>query len=412
MESPPLPPKRNSLKTIAIIAVIILATAGLFMLGRLTMGPGKAKAPVRAVPVVTAKAKKGDIDVTSTALGTVIPLSTVTVMPQVSGQLLSVNYKEGQEVKKGDSLIEIDPRPFQAALLQAQGQLERDKALLAGAQVDLKRYQDAYAKNAIPKQQLDDQAALVQQDEGSVKLDQGQVDNATVQLAYCHIASPITGRVGLRLVDPGNIVQTTSTTGLAVITQTQPTTVIFSVAEDLLPRIAEQLNKGNKLAVSIYDREQSKKLSTGEMEAIDSEIDPTTGTVKLRAQFENADEALFPNQFVNATLLIQTLHDQTLVPTAAVQRNGDDVFIYVVSPDQTASMKKVTTGTTDGKVIAVEGIDPGDVIVTDGFDKLQDGVKVDVGQGDSKATVPLKAAKIHKGAKASPSNTQSPKGGG
>jgi len=260
ISSTPRIPAKNRWKKPLTIVLIILVIVGVFFLGRLTLGGAKAKPPVKAVPVVTATAKKGDIGITTTALGNVTPLSTITVKTQVNGRLASVNYTEGQMVQKGDVLAEIDPAPYQAALLQAQGQYDRDYSLLGGAKIDLQRYKDAYAKNAIPKQQLDDQSALVEQDEGTVKLDQGLVDNAKVQLAYCHIASPIDGRVGLRLVDAGNIVQTSDTTGLLVITQTQPITVIFSVAEDLLPSIEEQLNAGNVLGVTVYDREQKKNL--------------------------------------------------------------------------------------------------------------------------------------------------------
>jgi multidrug efflux system membrane fusion protein len=380
---PSPPPGKNRHKRLLAAIVVILAAAGLFFLGRLTIGSAKTPASARAVPVAIAITKKGDMPITLNALGTVTPPSTVTIKTQVNGRLMSVNYAEGQKVKEGDVLAQIDPRPFQAMLLEAQGQYARDKALLEGANVDLKRYQDAYAKNAIPKQQLDDQVALVHQYEGTVKLDLGTYYNAKVQLGYCRITSPVTGRVGLRLVDPGNYVQTSDTTGLLVITQTQPITVIFSVAEDFLPEIEEQLSAGNKLSVDIYDREQTKKLAAGSLLAIDNEIDPTTGTVKLRAQFDNEDDALFPNQFVNATLLVKTLHDVVLVPTQAIQRNGQEAFVYVVYPDQTAKMQKVTTGTTDGKVIVVEGIDAGAAVVTDGFDKLQDGMKVSNTQNNS-----------------------------
>ena len=279
-------------------------------------------------------------------------------------------------VHQGDVLAEIDPRPFQALLTQAQGQYERDKALLENANIDLLRYQTAYSKNAIPKQQLDTQLATVHQLEGTVKNDQGQIDNAKVQLAYCHITSPISGRVGLRLVDPGNIVHAADTTGMLVITQLQPISVVFSVAEDYLSQIQLQLRRGNRLPVDAYDRSQQKKISSGSLLTFDNEIDTTTGTIKLKATFPNNDNALFPNQFVNARLLVSTQRGAILVPTSAIQRNALNSFVYLVKPDQTVAMQTVSVGTTDGNVTALEGLKEGATIAVDGFDKLQGGVKV------------------------------------
>jgi multidrug efflux system membrane fusion protein len=279
-------------------------------------------------------------------------------------------------VRQGDVLAEIDPRPFQAQLTQAEGQYERDIALLENARIDLIRFQTAYSKNAIPKQQLDTQVATVHQLEGTVKNDQGLIEAAKVQLVYCKITSPISGRVGLRLVDPGNVVHATDTTGMLVITQLQPISVIFTAAEDNIPQIQKHLRNGSRLMVEALDRSQTKKLATGTLLTIDNEINANTGTVRLKATFPNHDNALFPNQFVNARLLVNTQHGVTLVPTAAIQRNAQGAFVYVLKPDQTAAMQTISVGTTDGNIAAVEGLNAGDVVAVDGFDKLQNGVKV------------------------------------
>ena len=331
--------------------------------------------------VSTATAQQGNIGIYVNALGVVTPLNTVSVNSRVQGQIMKVNYQEGQLVHAGDPLVEIDPGPNQAALTQAEGQLARDTAQLEDARLDLERYQEAFASNAIPRQQLDTQVAVVHQDEGTVKLDQGQLDNAKVQLAYCYITAPISGRVGLRLVDAGNIVQANSTSPLLVITELQPITVIFNVAEDDLPQIQKQLRQGKQLVVDAFDRAQLKKLATGTLETLDNQIDPTTGTVKLKAVFTNDDESLFPNQFVNARLLVDTLTDVTLLPNTAIQRNADSAFVYLLDPGQTNELKTITmqiitVNTTDGTVSAVEGIDPGRVVVADNFNKLTDGAKV------------------------------------
>jgi multidrug efflux system membrane fusion protein len=341
-----------------------------------TAATAKSPSAPIAVSITTGVAQQGNIGVYINALGSVTPLSTVTIKSRVDGQLMSVNYREGQMVRRGDVLAEIDPRPFQALLTQALGQYERDKALLENAIIDLSRYQAAYSKNAIPKQQLDTQVALVHQDEGIVKNDQGQIDNARVQLAYCHITSPTSGRVGLRLVDPGNIVHASDTTGMLVITQVQPITVVFSVAEDYLPQIQQQLRRGQRLPVDAFDRAQQNKISSGSLLTFDNQIDTTTGTIKLKAIFPNMDQALFPNQFVNARLLVDMQRGVILIPTAAIQRNGQGAFVYVVQPNQTVAMQTVSVGTTDGNVTAVEGVKAGDTIAIDGFDKLQGGVKV------------------------------------
>ncbi len=331
--------------------------------------------------VGAAPARKGNIGIYVNALGAVTPIYTVAVKSRVDGQLVKVNYKEGQKVHEGDLLVEIDSGPYQAQLTQYQGQYARDKALLENAHIDLDRYQAAYAKNAVPRQTLDTQVATVHQYEGAVQLDQGLIDNARVQLAYCHITAPISGRVGLRLIDPGNIVHASDTNPLVVITELQPITVIFSVAEDYLPEIQQQLNQGNRLLVEAFDRAQVKKLATGSLLTLDNQIDPNTGTIKLKALFTNEDNALFPSQFVNARLLVDTARDVTLIETTAIQRNAQGPFVYLVKPDQTVAMQTVSLGPSDGNVTALEGLDAGEVIATNNFNRLQDGMKVTVRNG-------------------------------
>jgi membrane fusion protein, multidrug efflux system len=344
----------------------------------------RASAPQRSVPVFAATAHKGDIGVYIDAIGTVTPVYTVSVTSRVQGQIMSVNYREGQMIHKGDSLLEVDPRPYEAALTQAKGQLAHDQAVLNEARIDLDRYKAALDRNAIAKQQYDDQVQTVAQDEGTVENDQGTLANAQVNLVYCRITSPIDGRVGLRLVDPGNIVQANSTTALVVITQLQPITIIFSIAEDYLPQIEQQLRAGHRMDVDALDREK-KKIASGFLLTVDNQVDTTTGTVRLKAQFPNTDNALFPSQFVNAHLLVETQHGATLIPTAAIQRNAQGAFVYVLSKE-TASIRTVTVGTTDGDITAVQGIDAGEVVAVNGFDKLQDGIKVSVRRGQGTAT--------------------------
>ncbi len=332
----------------------------------------------RPVTISTATARQGDIGIFIDALGTVTPVYTVTVTSRVQGEITQVYYHEGQMVHKGDSLLEIDPRPYEAAVTQMEGQLAHDEAVLTEAKIDLERYQQAFNRNAIAKQQLDDQQQVVLQDEGTVKNDTGQLANAKVNLLYTHITSPIDGRVGLRLVDPGNIVQANSTASLVVITQLQPITVIFSVAEDQLAQIQEQLRKGKRLPVDAYNRDKTQKLASGTLLTLDNVIDTTTGTLKLKAIFPNTDSALFPSQFVNARLLVDTLRNVTLIPTPAIQRNAQGAYVYVIKSDQTASIHNITLGTTDGTVTAVDGLQAGDIVAINSFDKLLDGAKVSV----------------------------------
>ncbi len=370
------PPPRHTGWIWALAGVIILMVAIVLFRRHHGESEARAKPAPPPLPVAMATARKGNIGVYVTALGTVTPIRTVMLKSRVDGQLMSVNYKEGQLVHAGELLLEIDSRPFQAQLIEAQGQLARDHALLENAHVDLDRYQIAFSKNAIAKQQLDTQLATVHQYEGTVKFDEGQVTNAELQLTYSRITAPITGRVGLRLVDPGNIVHSSDTNPLAVITQLDPIDVVFSVAEDYLPEIQKQLASGQKLAVDAFDRTQQKKLASGTLLTLDNQIDPTTGTIKLKAEFPNPDSILFPNQFVNARLLVKTERDVTLVPSYVVQRSAEGSFVYAVQTNQTVAMSTVTVGVTDGRVTAVEGIEPGATLVADNFNRLQDGMKV------------------------------------
>jgi len=349
--------------------------------------PRSAAGGLQAVGAATVGT--GNIRVIVNALGTVTPLATVTVQTQISGQLIDVGFTEGQLVKKGDFLAQIDARPYEIAKAQAEGQLAHDQGLLAQAQTDLKRYQTLVAQNSIARQQADDQAFVVQQYEGTVKLDQAQVDAQALNVAYCHIVSPVTGRIGLRLVDPGNYVQTSSASSIAVVTQLQPITVIFSVAEDYLPDIMPQFNAGTALQVTAFDRANVTQLAIGKVSAVDSQIDTTTGMVKLRALFDNADGALFPNQFVNMQLLLRTLTNAVTVPTVAIQRgspNGQQgSYVYVVNADNSVSVRPISIGPTDGSMTAVNsGLAAGDHVVIDGADRLREGLHVNVSTLDGK----------------------------
>ena len=328
-------------------------------------------------PVGVATVQKGDMPVTLTGLGTVTPLATVTVKTQINGYLVTVAFQEGQMVKKGDFLAQIDPRPYQVALEQAEGQLAKDQALLKNAQLDLQRYNTLVAQNSIATQTRDTQVSLVSQDQAAVKTDQAQVDAQKLNLVYAHIVSPVTGRVGLRQVDAGNYVQTSDPNGIVVVTQLQPISVIFTLPEDNLPAVMKQVHAGAALPVTTYDRTGTTELGKGRLETVDNQIDTTTGTVKLRAIFDNEQEILFPNQFVNVQLLVNTMKGVDIVPTAAIQHGAPGAFVYVVKPDQTAAVQKVKLGPGDGQQIAVlDGLQPGEKVVVDGSDRLREGAKV------------------------------------
>jgi membrane fusion protein, multidrug efflux system len=317
---------------------------------------------------------KGDIGVYQQAIGTVTPVYTDTITSQATGPIIKVNYREGQLVRRGEQLIEIDPRPYQAALLTAQGALERDEGVLAQARMDLDRYQTAWARNAIARQTLDDQEKIVMQDEGTVKADQGTVQTDQVNLSYCNITAPISGRIGLRLVDPGNVVLAGSTTPLAVITQLQPTTVVFTIPEDSVGEVMSQMRHGTALSVDAFDRAAQTKLASGKLLTTDNQIDTTTGTLKLRALFANQNNVLFPNLFVNARVLVNTLKDVTLVPSSAIQHNGDVSFVFLIQ-NQTAHLHDVKPGVENAGLTEVQGLNPGDVVANSSFEKLQDGSK-------------------------------------
>jgi multidrug efflux system membrane fusion protein len=327
------------------------------------------------ITVTSTTAQKGDIGVYLNAIGTVTPVYTASITSQVNGMVLAVQFKEGQRVEKGNSLVDIDPRPYRATLLQAQGALQRDENLLAQAQMDLERYRDAWARKAIAKQILDDQEKLVLQDEGTVKNDQGTVQYDQVQVDFCHITAPIAGQVGLRLVDPGNVVQSAGTVTLAVITQLEPITAIFTIPEDSLGQVEARLRKKAKLTVDAFDRTAQTKIASGQLLTLDNQIDTTTGTVKARALFDNKNDALFPNQFVNTRLLVNTLQGVTLIPSSAIQQNGQTSFVYVIQ-NNIAHMRSIKPGITNGGVTQVDGINPGDVVANSSFDKLQDNAAV------------------------------------
>jgi multidrug efflux system membrane fusion protein len=335
------------------------------------------------VPVGVAPVEKGNMPVTLSQLGTVTPLAMVTVKTQISGYLMQVAFKEGQMVNKGDFLAQIDPRPYQVALAQAEGQLAKDQALLKNAQLDLVRYNTLVAQNSVAKQTRDTQESLVGQNQATIKSDQAQIDAQKLNLTYCRIISPVTGRVGLRQVDAGNYVQTSDPNGIVVITQLQPISVIFTLPEDNLPEVMKRVRAGATLPVTAFDRTGANEIAKGKLDTVDNQIDPTTGTVKLRAIFDNEQETLFPNQFVNVKLLVNTLPDTDIVPNSAIQRGAPGTFVYLVKPDRTATVQKVKLGPSDGQRIAIlSGLQPGDSVVIDGADRLRDGAKITVASGE------------------------------
>jgi|SRR6266850_4197143 len=373
-------PRRNRGFWRRLFGIFIVFIIGALLLvhfvGKRKPAQASGSAPP-AMPVVAVPAKTGDLPIYLNGLGSAVGLYTVTVRTRVDGELFRIPVREGQMVAAGDLIAEIDPRPFQVQLLQAQGQKERDEAILANARVDLDRYRVLYAQNAVPKQQLDTQISTVNQYEAIVKADQGGIENARLQLTYAHITSPISGRIGLRLVDPGNIVHASDQNGLAVITQLQPITVIFSIAEDNIPQVMKKLQARQRLPVDAWDRDFKRKIATGTLLTIDNEVDVNTGTVRFKAVFPNRDHALFPNQFVNARLLIETKRNAVLIPAGAVQRGPQATFVFIVKPDNTVEMRNVVLGPIEEDTASVDqGLSAGEIVVTEGVDKLQQGTRV------------------------------------
>jgi multidrug efflux system membrane fusion protein len=386
--------RRRNLLVIALALVVAAAGIGAWVYYDKTRGgeaaaqpqakPGKGRGgkggDAGPIPVTAGAAQVGEIPIYLSGLGTVVPMRTVVVRSRVDGELVRVNFNEGQYVKEGDVLAQVDPRPFQVQLDQAEGQLIKDRALLANARIDLERYQTLFQQDSIAKQQVDTQAALVQQYEGTVRTDQAVVDNARLQLSYARITAPISGRLGLRQVDQGNIVHAADANGVVLITEVQPVTVIFTLPQDNLPAVMQRVKSNAKLAVEAWDRGFRTKLASGDLLTVDNVIDITTGTVKLKAKFANADLALFPNQFVNARMLLDTRKGVIIIPSAAVQRGSQGSFVYVVKDDSTVSVRPVKLGVSDGERVAVEsGVADGERVVVDGMDRLREGARVQVG---------------------------------
>jgi membrane fusion protein, multidrug efflux system len=388
---PPAATRKKSHGWIWVVVLCVVGAAAYFLYPKF-VGTAEAQSGKKAdkrggvVPVVAATSRQGDMPVYLGGLGSVTAFNTVTVRSRVDGQIVKIAFTEGQLVKEGDLLVEIDPRPFQVMLEQAEAQKARDVALLQNAVLDQERYKVLFAQQAIPKQQLDTQLSTVAQSEATIKSDQAAIDNAKLQLVYSKITSPLTGRIGLRLVDQGNIIHATDVNGLVVITQLQPIAVIFNIAEDSLPEVRKKMANGT-LRVDAYDRDLKKKLAQGQLLTIDNQIDQSTGTVRFKAQFENTDNSLFPNQFVNARLLLDTRHNAVIIPTAAIQRSSQSAFVYVIKPDNTAEVRNIVSTLTEGDEAAVDsGLATGEIVVIDGVDKLQQGTKVSVRMADSKVT--------------------------
>ena len=363
-----------------VVCVIVIGGAYLFFSWTRSGSGKKAQGPVApTVPVIAVEAKRTGFNVYISGLGSVTPLNTVTVRTRVDGQLMEVLYREGQIVNNGELLAKIDPRPFEVQLTQAEGQMVRDVAQLKNAQLDLERYRVLWQQDSVSKQQLDTQEALVRQLEGAIKTDQGQIDSAKLNLVYCQITSPVSGRIGLRLVDPGNIVHVADTNGLVVITQLQPITVIFPIPEDNLPQVLARLKTGEHLPVEAYDREMKQKLAVGSLLTVDNQIDPATGTVRLKAIFPNEKNELFPNQFVNARLLVEVKREVIVIPSSAIQRGPQGTFVYVVKADRTATVRPVTVGEIQGGEASINtGLSPEELVVVDGQDRLREGTTVDL----------------------------------
>jgi membrane fusion protein, multidrug efflux system len=415
-EPPPPPAPRRKRWPWVVLAVAAAVATYLLISGhsrtQAKAAAAKAKAAASApVPVVAAAARIGDIPVYLTGLGSVTALNTAVVKSRVDGQLFRIDFREGQMVKEGQVLAELDPRPFQVQLMQAQGQKAKDEAALQNARVDQNRYEVLMKEDAIPKQQLDTQVATVKQDEAVVQSDQAQVESAKLNLAYCRIAAPIAGRVGLRQVDTGNIVHASDTNGLVMVNQVQPITVIFTIAADRLPQVLQQLHAGRQLQVDAFDRDLKNRLAGGVLAAVDNQIDPTTGTVRLRAVFPNQEDALFPSQFVNARLLVDTLRNTVLVPTAAIQRSPTQTFVYRVKPDQTVETRNVVVQLSEGDTTALRGgLAPGEVVVTDGVDRLRPGMKVAATVAAANGSLPAGAGTAGAAGAAAPAAGPNPQG--